>query len=115
MTEQIKKSQFPEISFAVQQSLGKLRAHIADLMEQINIVIKYCGREYRITRKTCQYTTFTTKKVNFNQTYHLFPNECEQKKLAQLSFFTKQIKYGKIQKHNNKYFNFLNTLIFLRM
>ncbi|MCL2287711.1 MAG: hypothetical protein FWC33_00785 [Candidatus Bathyarchaeota archaeon] len=40
MSEQQKQSAAPNFSPAVQQALGKLNVRMADLMEQINIVIK---------------------------------------------------------------------------
>jgi hypothetical protein len=39
MTEQ-QKVQYPELSHVVQQAVGKLNVRMADLMEQINVVIK---------------------------------------------------------------------------
>jgi hypothetical protein len=40
MSEQQKQAISPEVSPAVQQALGKLNVRLADLMEQINSVIK---------------------------------------------------------------------------
>jgi hypothetical protein len=53
-----------EVSPVVQQALGKLNVRMADLMEQINVVIKVLVEENaRVTNKTCQHTSTATTAV----------------------------------------------------